>query len=264
MAGFPERMGFQIRQIRPGNLQQAMEAAQNYKSSAQSLRKSLKRSKEKDKGKGRKKDQEGRKRDTSDSESESSSDSSFASSLDTESSESDSGTSSRKRRSKDKSKTTTKVKEEKDELKKVTKMIQEALEVIKVNLADTRKPRRTVPLSRANVWCSRCGENGHYVSECYKEPQRRVHYVDPGDEVYYTVPEEQGELEDNPVFRVQPAYGRGRGAPQHIMANPDSRTTRPGPSQGMNPQTRFVTRQLGYCFICGSPHHYAAACPYNV
>ena len=263
VAGFPERMGFQIRQTRLGNLPQAMEAAQNYENSAQSLRKSLKRSKEKDKRKGRKKDRKGRKRDTSDSESGSSTNSSSDPSSDTESSESESGTSSGKRRSKDKSKSTTKVKEETDDLRKVTKSIQEALEVIKVNLADTRKPRRKVPLSRANVWCSRCGESGHYASECYKEPQRRVHYVDPGDEVYYTILEEQGEPKDNPVFRVQPAYGRGRGAPLQIMANPDSRTTRPGPSQGTNPPTRFVTRQFGYCFLCGSPHHYAATCPCN-
>ena len=240
-----------------------MEAAQNYENSAQSLRKSLKRSKEKDKGKSKKKDRNGRKRDTSDSESESVLDSLSTSSLDTESLESESGTLSRKKKSKDKGKSTTKVKEETEDFKKVTKSIQEALEVIKVNLADNRKPRRTMPVSRANVWCSRCGENGHYASECYKEPQRRVHYVDPGDEVYYTIAEEQGEPEDNPVFRVQPAYGRGRGTPQQIMANPDSRTTRLGPSQGMNPQTWFVTRQLKYCFICGSPHHYAAACPFN-
>ena len=263
VAGFPERMGFQIRQTRPGNLQQAMEAAQNYENFAQSLRKSLKKSKEKDKGKGKKKDWRGRKWDMSDSDSESTSDSSSDSSSDTKSSESKSGTSSGKRKSKDKNKMIMKVKEETEDFKKVTKSIQEALEVIKVNLADNRKPRRTVPVSRANVWCSRCGENGHYASECYKEPQRRVHYVDPGDEVYYTISEEQGESEDNPVFQVQPAYGRGRGTPQQIIANPDSRTTRPGPNQGMNPQTRFVTRQLGYCFICGSPHHYAAACPFN-
>ena len=190
VAGFPERMGFQIRHTRPGNLQQAMEAAQNYENSAQSLCKSFKRSKEKDKGKSKKKDRKGRKRDTSDSESESASDSSSTSSSDTESLESESGTSSGKRKSKDKGKLTTKVKEETEDFKKVTKSIQEALEVIKVNLADNRKPRRTMSVSRANVWCSRCGENGHYASECYKEPQRCVHYVDPGDEVYYTIPEE--------------------------------------------------------------------------
>ena len=37
VAGFPEEMGFQIRQTRPATLQQAMEAAQNYENSAQSL-----------------------------------------------------------------------------------------------------------------------------------------------------------------------------------------------------------------------------------
>ena len=87
VAGFPERMGFQIRQTRPGNLQQAMEAAQNYENSTQSLRKSLKRSKEKDKGKSKKKDRKGRKQDTSDSESESTSDLLSTSSSDTKSSE---------------------------------------------------------------------------------------------------------------------------------------------------------------------------------
>ena len=61
VAGFPERMGFQIRQTRPGNLQQAMEAAQNYENSAQSLQKSLKRSKEREKAKGKKKDRKGQK-----------------------------------------------------------------------------------------------------------------------------------------------------------------------------------------------------------
>ena len=95
---------------------------------------------------------------------------STASSSDTESSESDSGISFGKRKSKDKGKLTTKVKEETEDFKKVTKSIQEALEVIKVNLAENRKPRRMVPVSRTNVWGSRCGENGHYASECYKEP----------------------------------------------------------------------------------------------
>ena len=42
VAGFPEKMGFQIRQARPTTLNEAIEAAQNYENSAQSLRKSLK------------------------------------------------------------------------------------------------------------------------------------------------------------------------------------------------------------------------------
>ena len=131
MAGFPEQMGFQIRQTQPGNLQQAIEAAQNYENSAQSLCKSLKRSKEKDKGKSKKKDRKGRKWDMSDSESESTSNLSSTSNSDTESSESKSKTLSEKRRSKDKNKLITKVKEETMDFKKVTKSIQEALEVIR-------------------------------------------------------------------------------------------------------------------------------------
>ena len=37
VAGFPEKMGFQIRQARPTTLNEAMGAAQNYENSAQSL-----------------------------------------------------------------------------------------------------------------------------------------------------------------------------------------------------------------------------------
>jgi hypothetical protein len=44
MAGFPKAMGFQIRQTRPANLRDAMEAAHNYENSAQSLRKAVRRS----------------------------------------------------------------------------------------------------------------------------------------------------------------------------------------------------------------------------
>ena len=90
------------------------------------------------------------------------------------------------------------------------------LEAIKVNLADNRKPRRIVPTSRANVWCSRCGESGHFASECYKGSQRQVHFIDPKFRVYYSVLEEKVELDVNPVFRVQPAYGRGKGVSQVI------------------------------------------------
>jgi hypothetical protein len=54
VAGFPEAMGFQIRQTRPANLREAMEAAHNYENSAQSLRKAVRRSEKKDKGKGKK------------------------------------------------------------------------------------------------------------------------------------------------------------------------------------------------------------------
>ena len=56
VAGFPEEMGFQIWQTQPATLQQAMEAALNYKNSAQSLRKSLRGSEKREKSKTRRKD----------------------------------------------------------------------------------------------------------------------------------------------------------------------------------------------------------------
>jgi hypothetical protein len=75
VAGFPEAMGFQIRQTRPANLRDAMEAAHNYENSALSLRKAVRRSEKKDKGKGKKEDRKDRRRrkfSDSDSDSESS------------------------------------------------------------------------------------------------------------------------------------------------------------------------------------------------
>ena len=151
-------MGFQIRQTRPATLQQAMEAAQNYENSAQSLRKSLRGSEKREKSKTRHKDQKSRKRSKhSDSSSTSSSNSLSGVSSITNSSDSDQGISSgkhgsRNRNPKDKKgKELVKVKLEDGDQKAFMKNIADALEAIKVNLADNRKPRRIVPTSRANV-----------------------------------------------------------------------------------------------------------------
>ena len=101
----------------------------------------------------------------------SSSSSSTAGSSVTESSGSDSGPSFGKPSSRNqKGKESQKVKVKDDDQKQIMKNIQESLEAIKINLADNRKPRRMVFTSRANIWCSRCGENGYYASECYKGP----------------------------------------------------------------------------------------------
>ena len=83
-----------------------------------------------------------------------------------------------------------KVKTEEDESKKIMKNIQESLEAIKVNLAENQKPRKIVLTSRMNVWCPRCGEAGHYASECIKSTRRRIHYANSEEEVYYTLPKE--------------------------------------------------------------------------
>jgi hypothetical protein len=148
------------------------------------------------------------------------------------------------------------------------KSIEDTLEAIKVNLAENRKPRRTIPTSRMNVWCARCGDPGHYASKCQRPTPKRIHYVNPEEEVFYVQPEEEEE-EASAIYHVQPTYGRGKG-PQlpirpSMMANWNYQV---GPSQGtnFNNPVRFSNygdRQLGCCFICGDPNHYANTCPHR-
>ena len=233
-----------------------MEATQNYENSAQSLQKSLKGIEKREKLKSGKKDQ--RRKKHSDTSETSGSSSSTAGSSNTESSGSDSGPSSGKRSNRiQKGKEIWKVKVE-DDKKQIMKSIQESLEAIKVNLADNQKPRRIVPTSRANVWCTRCRENGHYASECYKGPQKQMHFVDPETGVYYTILDKEDEPETNPVYQVQPVYGRGKGVTPLIRTNPRQQSGQIGSNQVMIPQTRYP---VGVCWNCGDPSHYASACP---
>jgi hypothetical protein len=213
VAGFPEAMGFQIRQTRPANLRDAMEAAHNYENSAQSLQKAVRRSEKQDKGKGRKDDRKARRRRKfSDSESDSKSSESEESGSASSGSEEERSPSPPRRSHRSRGtreKTTVKVKTEDPELRRMMKSIEETLEAIKVNLTENRKPRRTIPTSRINVWCSRCGDPGHYASECQRPMPKRIHYVNPEEEVFYAQPEEEAE-ETSAIYQVQPIYGRGK------------------------------------------------------
>ena len=262
MLGLPDDMEFQIRQSQPLTLHDAMEVAQNYENTILSLRRSQRKNeleeKKKDKKKGRKK------RSKADSENSNSSSESKSSSSDPESSDSEPDRSrrneSRSRKSKDDSgKMVVKVKKESDsENKKVLKDLRESLDAIRVHLAEDKKTRKVTPTRRANVWWTRCGEPGHHSGECSNHLQRRVHYIDPHDGVYYTFPEEEPEPESYPIFQVQPVYKRGK-APQHLIrANPVHQPALPGPSQGMMPYQQFHVT----CYNCGGPGHYANNCPY--
>ena len=177
----------------------------------------------------------------------------------TESSGSDLGLSFEKKSTRNrKCKETQKIKVEDDDQKQIMKNIQESLEAIKVNLADNRKPRWMVPTSQSNVWCSRYRENVHYTSKCYKGPPKQVHFVDPEIRVYYTIPDEDEEPEINPVYRVQPVYGRGKGVTPLIKTDLGQRFNQIRSSQVMIPQARYP---VGVCWNCADPSHYATSCP---
>jgi hypothetical protein len=213
VAGFPEAMGFQIRQTRPANLRDAMEVAHNYENSAQSLLKAVRRSEKKDKGKGKKEDRKDRRRrkfSDSDSDSESSdSDESDSASSGSEDERSPSPPRRSHRSKGAREKAIVKVKTEDPEQRRMMKSIEDTLEAIKVNLAENWKPRRTIPTSRMNVWCARCGDPGHYASECQRPTSKRIHYVNPEEEVFYAQPEEEEE-EASAIYQVQPTYGQER------------------------------------------------------
>jgi len=258
-------MGFQIRQTRPATLQAAMETAQNYENSVQSLRKARRR------GKTIHKPRKGSRYSGSEdptSRSSSSSNTSDSTNSDASSPSPKRASSSRKGR-KDPHPTKAKVKKEApedSESKKMMKDIHEALEAIKVNLAENRKPRRTLPTTRSNIWCTKCGEPGHYPSECQRRISKQVQFVDAEGTVYFTVPEsEEDELEDTSIYQVAPVPGRGK-APQQLyrVGNPSVRPQNPGLTSGMTSQPRysgFPERQSKLCYICGSPMHFANVCP---
>jgi hypothetical protein len=264
VAGFPKEMGFHIRQSRPASLREAMEAAKNYKNSAQSLRKSLKRSDQKE-GKNKKHRHRDRKKKKKYSESESSNSSSSADSNTEESGSSESEpeskygkTTSSKVVKSGRDKGTVRVKVEQDD---VMKSIKESLDAIRVNLAENRMPRKIVPTSRSNVWCPRCKEHGHFASECTQPVFRRsVQFVDPETGVYYTIPEEEDDEEMQPVYQIQPGYGRGRGqAPRPQVATPRS-FPRVGSSANPGNQLTGYAERVIYCYKCGGPGHYANSC----
>src|SRR3954447_16517112 len=158
-------MGFQIRQSRPTTLQEAMEAAQNYENSAQSLRKALRRDKH-PATRSRKQIRKSRRR-SRHSGSEDSSSGSGSSSHSSGSGESEDQSPSPRKSSHTRKvrtepeRTRAKVKVEvpdKSDANQMMKDIHEALVAIKVNLAENRKPRRMLPTTRSNVWCTKCGE----------------------------------------------------------------------------------------------------------
>lgn len=271
VAGFPDDMGFHVRQARPRTLQEAMEAAQNYEDSMQSMRQS-RRSSKSDGAKRGKKISKNRKKDYS----ESSDSSSSGSSEDESSTGSESEDSVPQRRSsrtkgfrKDRDRVVVKVKEELPEGKRLLKDIQSSLAAITVQLAEKSRPRKAIPVIRTNVWCTRCGQQGHYPNECTNAPSGSVRFVGEDGASYYMEPEyDRDELEVIPVYQVAPTYGRGRSPslmirPQFVPGRSGSSGQTSGEIKGAPRNPVSFERQYGLCFTCGQPGHYAPECPHG-
>ena len=94
-------------------------------------------------------------------------------------------------------------------------------------------------------------------------PQRRIHYVNLEEEVYYTISEEEEEEVVAPVFQVHPTYERRKAPQQPMRTNIAPQPVLTGPSQSMLGQNRYPNQPQGYCFSCGSPDHYANVCPFG-
>ena len=94
-------------------------------------------------------------------------------------------------------------------IEKELRDMQQTLEAIKVNLAATPRSRKAIPMVRSNIWCTRCGANGHFTSECPQTAIRRVQYVDQEGRVH-GVEEEVEEEEEQPVYQVLSSAGRGK------------------------------------------------------
>lgn len=263
VSGFPREMAFHVRQARPPTLQEAMEAAQNYENSMQSLHQTRRSSKLGSSKRG-KKHHSSRKESSSDSNDQSSGSDSGSSN----SHSSSSGERSPPRRTsrlkdvrRNRDRVTVKIKEEIPENGRMMKEIQSSLAAIKVQLADSNKPRRAIPATRSNVWCTRCGRSGHYPNECPYVPPGMVMYVDVDGSPHFEYEHEEEEMV--PAYQVYTTYGRGRGVPpvlkpRFASGKPESS----GDAQGIGyRRTVSYERMHGLCFICGQAGHFAPECP---
>lgn len=249
VGGLPDEMAFQIRRSKPETLREAMDAAQDYEDSAQALRSSRHK-----KSKGKKK---------RDSDSDSSGDSDEPDSDEPDSTEEEEEAKPVRTKSSKRDKAghaTVKVKVEKEDgLKKVLA----ELEAIKVNMAELQKNRKAPPAQRANVWCSRCKEAGHYPTDCTAPAPKRGREVTDRNGTFFVIADEEEEEEEEPVtlYYVQNGSGRGRG----VMTRPDNAPYRPNPSRGAPGQPSGQGGSFNYldhivCYRCGLNGHYATNC----
>jgi hypothetical protein len=137
-----------------------------------------------------------------------------------------------------------------------------------VTLAKTRPDRRLIPLKRAYVWCSNCGEQGHYPHECLKA-YPKVNQVRLEPHIYYTKSQEQVDVEAAPQPLYAPCYAVQLPAqyfPRPLAPSAAANLSKPiykprmGPPGGYPPPG--IPKEKGVCWNFGAKDHYSPSCPY--
>jgi transposase InsO family protein len=286
VASLPKKMGVSVRQSHPTTLEEAIEAAQSYRSAEISSSKSRKKKKRYTHSDSSSSSSESSSsdEDTSDSESEESSSSS--------SSDSDSDGDSKKKKKKkskrkeDKKKQASKKKSSSKHHKSATfnlvggstlaskekkvmdnKMneITNQLKALSVHFAGVQPDRRKVPVNRAHVWCVKCKKFGHTPQEC-PGWMNQVQYVnEEANEVYQASEVVDYFYEEAPEMVYQISSG-----PRNLQGRPAS-TVAPQLMPGLHPR---MVDQMGpqgasggartsvvICWNCHKPGHYSNTCP---
>jgi hypothetical protein len=228
-------------------MDEALEAAQTYVDSKISQGKQLKKEMRRERAKKRKR-KGGKKRKIKRELSNSKSSSTSGSTTDTSSSSlsstsadyfSSSSDSSQEEKKKKKAKVST---TEKKAISNKMQDLESQFRKLNVNLAKTRPARRPIPIKRAYVWCSYCGEQGHYPHECPKTYPKTNQELE--HHTYYTKSQDQEEEEDNstafaPCYAVQPPT---QYFPRPPQAGGNANSNRPTYKPPMRPPIGYPPR----------------------
>ena len=110
-------------------------------------------------------------------------------------------------------------------------VLKAALDEVKVQMAEIKKGRKPAPMSRTNVWCTRCKKEGHFAHDCQADWRMIMEGEIP--------PHEAERLEMETLYAIQQGAMRS-----------DQRNRQGGSS-----------RIPGTCWECGEVGHYSPACP---
>jgi hypothetical protein len=152
--------------------------------------------------------------------------------------------------------------EVKPETEKMSRLEAELTEM-KVQLMDLQRPRRTTPSKCNNVWCERCGEEGHYSHECPLPQHKQVRMVELEERFPLFIQdahEADGGIQV--LYQIQPV-----GQHQRKAFGGKSKLPPPG-SLGQPPyvpgeEMGMFLLEKGYCFNCYQCSHYADLCPHE-